>query len=559
MNVLDLVADTVRSVRPSASDEIISLEEWVGMFGLAGMPLGLTQTLAGNREEMEQTFPGIVAGAYAGNGVVFACAMTRFLLFSQARFQFQQMRGGQPGDMFGTAELAIAEKPWQGATTADLLAATDLDAQFAGNAFVVRRPGRLERFRPDWVGIIWGSRTNPDANPWDPDVEIAGYTYHPGGMALGEDPMFFLASEIAHYAPIRDPRSRVRGMSWITPVIREILGDSSAMRHKLAFFDQGATPNLLIKSDIRDTKKWRAWVEQFRAAHEGASNAYKTLHLQVGADAEAIGLGFRQISFKETMGHGETRIAAASGMHPVIVPLSEGMQGSSLNAGNFREAAQAIANAKLRPWWGNLMGSMETVVPARAGTRLWYDDRHIPFLADDIKDAADVLGTNANAIRTLTDGGYEPDSVIEAVTSGDLRRLRHAGYLPVQVQPIQRQDGDAAPAAALAFVPIPGFATASRDPGLPKPVGNMRAVTDFWPTSGLLAEYDAVPRGTILDASAPHVRAFPALFEPAEDLTSRARSLRAQGLTIPRIAASLDRTERHVRRLLADPAQTGAA
>lgn len=517
MNLLDRIAGVVRSSSLMASDEAISLEDWISMFQLGSMPLGFGGSLAQDREEVEQNFAGLVEYAYRANGVVFACAMTRFLLFSQARILFQQMRDSQPGDLFGTRALGLVEHPWPGGTTADLLASVDLDAQFAGSGYTLRHPaGRYERLRPDYVGIVYGSRDGGELHPWDPDAELLGYSFHPDGLYGDAEPKFYLPDEVAIYAPVRDPLFRFRGMSWLRPVLREIMGDTAAMKHKQAFFENGATPSTVVKSEIRDTKKWREWVEAFREKHEGAAAAYRTIHLQSGADVQVVGTPLRQLSFKEVQGHGETRIAAASGMHPVIVPLTEGLQGASLNAGNFREAAKAVGDTKLRSFWAEFCSSFESILPPPApSTRVWYDDRHIPFLGESLKDAAEVQSSKVADIRTLTDGGYTPASVIDAVTSGDLRRLQHAGYLPVQVQPIQGGES-AAPAAALAYQPIPGFATQPLELGLPKAVGPRRAVVDFWPASGLLEQYGPINRGTVLDASSPHVQQFPALFTSVE-------------------------------------------
>ncbi|HXJ48443.1 MAG TPA: hypothetical protein VNF91_04670, partial [Candidatus Acidoferrum sp.] len=43
--------------------------------------------------------------------------------------------------------------------------------------------------------------------------------------------------------------------------------------------------------------------------------------------------------------------------------------------------------------------------------------------------------TNASTIHTFVSAGYEPDSVIDAVTSGDLSKLQHSGLYSVQLQP----------------------------------------------------------------------------------------------------------------------------
>ena len=42
---------------------------------------------------------------------------------------------------------------------------------------------------------------------------------------------FFDVNEIIHWAPLPDPEAEYRGMSWITPVIREVMGDTGMTLH----------------------------------------------------------------------------------------------------------------------------------------------------------------------------------------------------------------------------------------------------------------------------------------------------------------------------------------
>jgi hypothetical protein len=517
MSIVATIARSVRSLAPRAgpiSDLDISLADLAEMAAAGYIPWGIYQTLKGDREEIERTLPGLVAGAYRSNGAIFACVMTRFLLFSEARFQFQQMRGGRPGDLFGTPALQILEEPWPGATTGDLLSSQILDVDFAGNGIAVRRPGRIERLRPDWVQLVIGSKRPADEfNPWDPDAQMIGITYQPGGPESGEEPMTFTANEISHYAPYPDPIARFRGMSWITPIIRDIMGDTAVTAHKLAFFENGATPNLIVKSGIKDKVLFQQHVERFRNAHEGAAKAFKTLHLMDGADATIVGADAK-LNFKDLQGHGETRIAAAAGIHPAIVGLSEGLQGSALNDGNLRAVIRISGNKTLRPLWRNMAGSLQRIVPPATGSRLWYDDRDIPFLAEDIKDQAEVLNRNMLSIESGIRGGWTPESIKDAVTSGDLRRLSHTGLFSVQLQPAGTSLDESSTAAALAR--FPEFASPALETHIPKQVGNFRAMSDFTPSSGVLADFGTVPRGTVLPAQAPHVRAFPSIFEPVD-------------------------------------------
>ncbi len=234
------------------------------------------------------------------------------------------------------------------------------------------------------------------------------------------------------------------------------------------------------------------WIELMEQDHKGVLNAYKTIYFGGGVDATAVGLNFQQMDFSALQGKAETRIAALTGMHPVVVALSEGLAGSSLNAGNFGSAARLVGDATLRPLWRNVAGSFETIVPPPPASRLWYDDRDIAFLREDVTDQAEIISKNAQAIRTLTDGGYTPASVIDYVSSGDESRLVHSGLLSVQLQP----------------------------PGTVLPGGSaMAARGAFWPSSGAFSTMGTVPRGTSFPADHPLVREFPSMFELAAPAT----------------------------------------
>ena len=434
-----------RSVWPQS----LTVDDYAAMLSSGGYPLSLTSALQTSlnptHEDVEGNFAGLVVGAYQRNGVVFACLMTRFLLFSEARFQYQSLRGGVAGDLFGTPELAMLEHPEPGKTTGDMLAEALIDADLSGDWFGLRRNGGVRRLRPDWTTIVIGSPRQGLALPaWDPDAQIVGYIYTPGGPYSGNDPMTFSADEVAHFAPIRDPLVRFRGMPLPTAVLRDVMGDTSATRHKLAFFDNAATPNLVIKfPPMLTEEKARKWIEIFEQEHTGSLNAFRTAYLGAGADATVVGTNLQELDFSSTQGAGESRIAAALGVHPTIVGLSEGLKGSSLNAGNFGAARRLTADKTLRPLWRNMSGSLETIVPppngassyASAVARLWIDEADIPFLREDVKDAAEVVNLSAQAIRTLTDGGYQPQSVLDAITSGDLKRLVPSGLFSVQLQP----------------------------------------------------------------------------------------------------------------------------
>jgi hypothetical protein len=193
------------------------------------------------------------------------------------------------------------------------------------------------------------------------------------------------------------------------------------------------------------------------ARHEGAANAYRTLVLSGGAKVDVVGSDLKQIDFKVTQGAGETRIAAAAGVPPAVAGFSEGLQGSSLNAGNFTAAMRLFADLTIRPLWRNVCGSLASIVTVPGGAELWYDDRTIPALKEDVLNAAEVQAKQSAAIRQLLDAGFEPESVVDAIVSGDLKRLEHSGLYSVQLQPPQpegppKPEPAAVPEALLPFV-----------------------------------------------------------------------------------------------------------
>lgn len=490
-----------------------NFDDYVRWLVEAGSPL-LNQTWTMDKETIEGDFPGLVRGVYQNNGVVFACLMTRFLLFSEARFIFQELRGSRPSDLYGTPALQILERPEPGMTTGDLLTVALLDADLAGDWFGVRRPNRLKRLRPDWTTVLVGSRNEATDYPGlDPDAEVAGYAYTTGGIYGQGETWTFLPDEVAHFFPIRDPLMRYRGMPLPTAVLREISADSSATLHKRKFFENAATPNLVVKFPPAVTiPKAKEMIDVFEQEHAGVMNAYRTMYLLGGADAVAVGKDLQQMDFKATQGAGETRIAAAMNVHPTIVGLSEGLQGSSLNAGNFSATRRLQADKMLRPAWRNMAGSLETIVPPPSGSRLWYDERDVPFLREDVKDAAEIISTQATSMRTLGDGGWDQDAVVDAVTSGDLRRLAgsHTGMVPVQLQ-------------------VPGAVA-------------MEAKHSFWPASGDWVG-STIERGDCLAPGHPLVSSFPNLFKPVLELNGHKvlgmgqYTIRSRTVEVPALAA----------------------
>ena len=448
MGLLDRVAAERKSMTWSfgGGQGFVEPEFW----SLDRFRYGMFSSSTPDRERIENDFEGYVEGAYKSDGIVFACILTRQLVFSEARFQWREFRNGRPGNLFGSPELALLERPWPNGTTGELLTRMEVDLSLAGNFYATTaddqgRLGRaaagggrrLSHLRPDWVTIIVGSRSG---DPRAADAHPVGYLYEPpvsSGTGARSQPVLLMPDEVCHYSVLPDPTARYRGMSWLTPVLREISADRAATSHKLKFFENGATLNTAVSLDKDVTPEiFDEFVERFKASHEGSGNAYRTLFLGGGADVTAVGTDMRQLDFKATQGAGETRIAAASGVGAVVAQFSEGMQGSSLNAGNYAAARRRVADALFRPLWRTASAALQTLVtPPRSSASLWYDDRDIAFLQEDEMDAAEIMSRKMLTIESGVRAGFKPETVVDAVDSGDLARLEHTGLYSVQLQP----------------------------------------------------------------------------------------------------------------------------
>lgn len=437
-------------VKSDEQRSIISIDDYVTAlnqfayngfsYGFGAGGLSTQQTLAANPVEPIPNDFRAYAQAYRSNGIIFACMAVRMSVFSSIRFKWQKDNfDGMPSKLFGTAALEVFEKPWIGGTTQDLLARMIQDADLCGNSYQTLQGGELIRLRPDWMQIILEERTikNADGSTSPIGWRKIGYAYSHGGISMNREPTLLGLKEVAHFAPSPDPEASYRGQSWISSITPELQNDTLMRRHKQRFLENGATPNMVVSLDKSvswdNFQKFKATMEK---DHRGPNNAYKTMYLGAGADVKVVGANMQQLDFKSLQGHGETRIAAAAGVPPIIVGLSEGLESATYS--NYGQARRRLADGTMHPLWQNAAGSLGILLdnPApRSATRLWYDTKNVAFLREDQKDEAEIQQTRASTIGRLLDAGYEAKSVVAAVEANDFSLLVHTGMFSVQLQP----------------------------------------------------------------------------------------------------------------------------
>ena len=360
--------------------------------------------------------------AYGANAVVFGAMLARLMLFSEATFAFRDLSDKH---LFGAYELdgrrlqalAKLEQPWPNGTTGELLARMIQDVDLAGNAYVWDAGDQLVRLRPDWVTII---------SEWTTDAigrryrQVVGYYYEPPKSELDAGPpQLFAVDEVAHWSPIPDPWANFRGMSWLTPVLREISADNAMTDYKLKYLSNAASPNLLLRYPQKLGKTSLDSIrDRIEARHGGVDNAFRTLVLDEGADATVIGNSFEQMNFSTVQAAGENRIIIASGVPGIVIGSKEGLMAATYS--NYEQAMRRFADITMRPLWRSVSACLSQLVAVPPRARLWFDVADIAALRQGEKERADTMLVKAQAARELVEAGFTADTVVSALEAGDL-------------------------------------------------------------------------------------------------------------------------------------------
>lgn len=365
--------------------------------------------------------------AYGTNSIVFGLVRTRLALFSEAEFKFQNLTDKR---LFGSQALSLLEQPWPGGTTGELLARMEQDVSLAGNSYTRDAGQYLERLRPDCVVIV--SELTLDPETLTEVRRVVGYAYDPI-FDPEREPAFYPVDEVAHWSPIPDPEASFRGMSWMTPVLREIDADQHLTDYKRSYLTNAATPNMLIKySDKIGPDRLTRLSNQIKARHGGVDNAFRTLILDQGADVTVLGNTFDQMKFTAVQSAGENRIAVAAGVPAIVAGLKEGLDAAGWSV--YTSALRAFADLTMRPNWRSACAALAKLVEVPSGARLWFDTSAIAALQEGEKEKADTMLVLAGAANTLIIAGYTAESIKSALAASDITLLVHSGLVSVQMQ-----------------------------------------------------------------------------------------------------------------------------
>jgi len=403
-----------------------------------------------DREAILPQVAGWASDTYGSNSVVFSAILARMMLFAEAALKLQ---GKADKHLYTDQSLALLQEPFgDGTSTGELLVRMEQDVSLAGNAYIWGVPGEdlLVRLRPDWTTIVSELVQVPGGGAYRRRL---GYLVMPPQGITGQGGnQYYPAEEVAHWAPIPDPQATFRGMSWLTPAYRDILGDQGMVTHKVKYLENAASPNLLIRySQKLAPGTMDAVRERITARHGGAANAFKTLVLDQGADATVIGNSLQQMDFTDVGASGAERILSDSLVPGVLVGL-EPLRGAGRG---YQESMQKFANLYGRPAWRSACGVLARFVPGLpAGARLWYDTADIAALQDGELERGQAALVRGQALLTCRQAGYTRESAVKFVESGDVSQLvPDPAAVPPGGAAVQHMLGQAQPGATAEPLP----------------------------------------------------------------------------------------------------------
>ena len=210
------LVDRIRAQQKTSTEQRFAIDSWLTQYLFPNqfqfgnttytfgnqLSAGLSTTMSPGRiKAITNSLPSYL-GALQQCPPAFAAQMVRALVLSQVRFLFRNPPWStvNPRKTFGNKSLRLLERPWTNGTTGDLVGLMEWHAGLAGNAFVLRRPGRLRVLRPDWMGLIYGSELEPDAAEHALDGELIGYVYQNGGLGNQDTkPTVLDVEDVAHW------------------------------------------------------------------------------------------------------------------------------------------------------------------------------------------------------------------------------------------------------------------------------------------------------------------------------------------------------------------------
>lgn len=364
-----------------------------------------------------------------------------------ATLPFDVFRKNSSGDPVGLATPRWLEQPNPQADRTQFLTQVLTSLLLDGNAYLlaepfVSAPQRLEIVHPDDVQIR---------------IEDAKPVYYL------KNARWTRPDSLLHLRGITLP-GQIRGLSPVESA-RQALGlGLAAQEFGGRFFGNGQNLSGVIEVPGDMSPDQAAVVRQkWGRDHRGLANAHEPGVLTGGATWKPISVTPEQAQFLDTRRFSATEIAAQMFLvDPTLLGIAT--SGQSLTYANLEQRGIHLAQYTLMRWIVRLERAFTMMLPSPQYTKfnvngLQRADLKTRYEADAIGINAGFLlrneartkedltalpeqqqlsGADAEVVGVLIRAGFEPDTVIKAVTTGELAKLVHSGAPPVTVQSLSK-------------------------------------------------------------------------------------------------------------------------
>lgn len=339
----------------------------------------------------------LIEEGYCKNSIASACIIMIATSAPEATLKIYREDGGGNEEVKDHWLLDLVKKPNPRLSEYELWELTHTFLNTSGNAYwKIVRDGSgpaspvtaLYPLRADLVDVTQDPVTQ----------EVVGYTYRGESGGIQK----FEPYEILHFM-FPDPLNPGKGLSPLARVMRELGIDNAATDFTKTFFQNAAVPYGILTTEqkirtdeeaerIRD--RFMQWVKGYKGR-----NRMKPIVLGQGFKYEQLSLDFQEMEFEALRSMTETRICAAFGVDPVLLPSWVGIKHGGKYS-NYSEARRHLWQETIIPALRRIESKITSQLLGGTGLVARFDLSQVTALQEDetTKYQRANIGFNGNFI-----------------------------------------------------------------------------------------------------------------------------------------------------------------
>lgn len=239
--------------------------------------------------------------------------------------------------------------------------------------------------------------------------QLVGWRYHLGGQSIGKN--YFSKEEVIHTKDF-NPYNLIRGLAPTKPIEKIIDIDWSTLVFNKAFFDNDATPGMMLSTEESLTEeqieRLTKWIEK---RHQGASKAFKLAILEAGLKPVSVVPTHREMEFVKQKEFTRQEILGIWRVPQAFFNITEG-----LNYATFIGQMKMFWNYTIMPCLNKLTDTLNVhlVRPYNPNIIAKFDVSNVVAYQEDFKEKVDTgtklftMGFTANEINERLGLGFEP-------------------------------------------------------------------------------------------------------------------------------------------------------